>query len=153
MSVERTVASLARLTDLRKRELDRTGAELAERQAEQRRHRANLVRLQALADELPEVRAGHPAMAVNGGDYKAMLFATIRDQSARLEAHEHVVAQSQAKLVEAMRRHRSLSAVLERRRNDIAQARDARSRKREDERATLAWLRRRNDQGRSFNDM
>ncbi|VWC74264.1 flagellar export protein FliJ [Burkholderia contaminans] len=152
MSIERAVGSLARLAELRKRDVDRLGAAFAERQTEHRRHRATLARLQSLADELPEVRRGHPAIAANGGDYKALLLDTIHRQAEQLAAHERAMADSRTALVEAMRRHRSLTAVLERRRSEMAHARDTRSRKREDELATQAWLRQRTDGGRPFHD-
>ncbi|KVO87701.1 hypothetical protein WL21_04795 [Burkholderia ubonensis] len=90
----------------------------------------------------------HPAIALNRADYKGWLIDAIREHAAGLAARERAIAECRASLAEAARRHRSLAAVLARRHDEIAHARESKARKRHDDLATQAWLRRRAEAGR-----
>lgn len=147
MNNERAVHSLGRLVALRERDVERLGAALAVKEAERQRYRNNLQRMEALVADIGADACTHPLIALNCADYKGTLLNLIRTHAGELAAHEAGMAAHRALLEQARCKHKSLATVYDRKAQCIAQARDQRERKGQDQLATQAWLHQRHGDG------
>ncbi len=134
--------SLARLLQLRRRELEQRQAELANRQATRERYQRNLEQLEDLWRNSTSGSATAPALSLNGANYKLtvlQLASAHRDDLARHEATVDVARQA---LAEASRRHGAIEQVATQRRQAVLRAQEVREQKSQDEIASLVWHRR-----------
>lgn len=139
----RHMRSLGTLLDLRARELDRLGAELADKAALRARFHANLARLQGLcdADVAPAAPPWAMAMAVNHAGYKQALLRKVDEHRQDLALHEADMAVTQRALTAAAHQHEVLGQVLAQRR-ELARREQARcEQKRQDDLAAQVWWR------------
>ncbi|MFH5254417.1 hypothetical protein ACGTRS_24610 [Burkholderia semiarida] len=148
MNADRIVRSIERLAMLRQQEVDRLGTVLAAQEAECARYRTNLRAMEKMVDEVPDIDNGSPTIALNRADYKAAWLSVIRGYATKLAEREREMAETRSAATAAMCRLRSVSMVLARRRDELERAAQARMRKRQDDLATLAWLRRQAESGR-----
>lgn len=140
MSIKNTIDSLGTLVHLRSIEVDRLQAEMAAHQATSARYRANLERLEGLAEGSGPSGALAPALALNCGQYKQAVIAMADTHRTDLSLHEANMALSQRALTSAWTRRELLGQVLEQKQDaaDLAQQRV--DRKRQDDLATQAWM-------------
>ncbi|NML63325.1 flagellar export protein FliJ [Massilia sp. RP-1-19] len=140
MSLKNTINSLGTLVHLRSIEVDRLQAEMAAQQATSARYRANLVRLEGLAEGSGPSGALPLALALNVGQYKQAVMQLADTHRTDLSLHEANMAVSQRALTSAWTRRELLGQVLEQKKDvaDLAQQRV--DRKRQDDLATQAWM-------------
>ena len=140
MSLKNTINSLGTLVHLRSIEVDRLQADMAAQQATSARYRANLERLEGLAEGSGPSGALAPALALNCGHYKQAVIAMADTHRTDLSLHEANMALSQRALTSAWTRRELLGQVLEQKQDaaDLAQQRV--DRKRQDDLATQAWM-------------
>lgn len=145
MSLKNTIDSLATLVQLRSTEVDRLQAELAKQQATSARYRANLKRLDSLAEGSGASGALPPALALNCGQYKMAVIALADNHRTDLGLHEANMAVSQRALKSAWTRREVLGQVLAQKQDAAGLAEQRADRKRQDELATQAWMAGRNN--------
>ena len=140
MSLKNTINSLGTLVHLRGLEVDRLQADMAAQQATSARYRANLERLEGLAEGSGPSGALAPALALNCGQYKLAVIAMVDAHRTDLGLHEANMAVSQRALSSAWAKRELLDQVLEQKKEaaDVVQQRA--DRKRQDELATQAWM-------------
>ena len=140
MSLKNTINSLGTLVHLRSIEVDRLQAEMAAQQATSARYRANLARLEGLAEGSGPSGALPLALALNCGQYKQAVMQMADTHRTDLSLHEANMALSQRALTSAWTRRELLGQVLEQKKDaaDLAQQRV--DRKRQDDLATQAWM-------------
>lgn len=140
MSLKNTINSLGTLVHLRGIEVDRLQADMAQQQATSARYRANLERLEGLAEGSGPSGALAPALALNCGQYKQAVMAMVDAHRTDLGLHEANMAVSQRALSSAWAKRELLDQVLEQKKDaaDVVQQRA--DRKRQDDLATQAWM-------------
>ncbi len=150
MKRERSLAGLSRLLELREREVERLGADVAARQRVSERYRENLARLQELytstGPSAPVAASGRqaaPAISRNRGDYRQNVMRLAELHRLDLSLHEADLAVARRALGDAVRRQEALRLALQRRAEALRRARQARERKGQDELASQVWRRRR----------
>lgn len=144
MSGKTTIDSLGTLVRLRTTEVDRLQADLAQQQATSARYRANLERLDSLAEGSGASGALPPALALNCGHYKQSVLAMAASHRTDLSLHEANMAVSQRALKSAWARRELLGQVLDQKRDALDLAQQRADRKRQDDLATQAWMAGRN---------
>jgi flagellar export protein FliJ len=140
MNKRDTINSLGTLVRLRSTEVERLQADLAGQQSTAARYRANLARLDALAQGSGATGALPPALALNCGQYKQAVFAMADAHRTDLHLHEANMAVSQRALTGAWTRRELLGKVLEQHEASLARDQERAAKKREDEIATQSWL-------------
>lgn len=140
MSTTTTIDSLGTLVRLRANDVERLQAELAAQQATSARYRANLARLDALAEDSGASGALAPALALNCGQYKLAVLALAATHRTDLGLHDANMALSQCALNAAWIKRELLGKVLERKQDAAGQQQERSERKRHDELATQSWL-------------
>lgn len=140
MSLKNTIRSLGTLVHLRGIEVDRLQADMAAQQATAVRYRANLERLEGLAEGSGPSGALAPVLALNCGQYKQVVIAMVDTHRTDLGLHEANMVVSQRALSSAWARRELLGQVLEQKKDaaDVVQQRA--DRKRQDDLATQAWM-------------
>lgn len=141
MKTAALIRQLDTLVDLREREVDRLSVEMAEKQALQKRFRANLARLQGLCSDAAPLGAQTMALAINRAGYKQDLLRLVDQHRQDLALHESGMAVTQRALVAAAQRCEVLGQVRagqQRRRQAELGRRDQ---KQQDELATQVWWR------------
>jgi len=149
MSDQRRMQQLEQVVDLREREVERLSADVADQRAVRRRYLGNLERLDQLCTstgpsgaQQGRVRTGlSPELALNCGGYKQVVMKMAAVHRVDLSLHESEMAVTQRRMVEAVRRHEALDAVLKRQRSGALRQRTAREQKRQDEIASQVWQR------------
>jgi flagellar export protein FliJ len=150
MNAERTIVSLSRLVELRARERDRLGVELADKEALRARYRRNLQRMDELMTGLGQSGTTNLALSVNCGDVKASLLDTIHAHRNDLGRHEAEIEATRRALASASLRHEALERSLLRKRHALAVAGEKRDQKRQDQLASQAWHRTRRDAASAY---
>ena len=140
MSLKTTIDSLGMLVQLRTTEVDRLQAGLVQQQATSARYRANLARLEGLAEGSGASGALAPALALNCGQYKQAVLALADTHRTDLGLHEANMAVSQRALKSAWARRELLGQVLEQKQDAENLALQRADRKRQDDLATQAWM-------------
>lgn len=141
-AARQTLDNMARLLELRQREVDRRLAEVADKQALGERYRRNLEQLDALCRQPGGRGATHPGIAMNSANYKLGVLQMAQNHREELALHEADLAVARQQLADASRRHEALRQLLERERRGVRQAEHTREQKSQDEIAILAWQRR-----------
>lgn len=137
-----SIASLARLAELRQREVERQQAEVAGKQRVRERYQRNLDRLDTLTRNVGASGAGLAVAALNSGNYKHSVMQLAHMHRNDLALHDADLAVARQALASASRQHESVNQLLERQRRDLQRVRDVEEQKRQDEMATLMWQRR-----------
>ena len=140
MSLKTTIDSLGMLVQLRTTEVDRLQAGLVQQQATSARYRANLARLEGLAEGSGASGALAPALALNCGQYKQAVLALADTHRTDLGLHEANMAVSQRALKSAWARRELLGQVLEQKQDAENLALQRADRNRQDDLATQAWM-------------
>ncbi len=140
MTIKDTISSLDTLVRLRSTKVERMQAELAAQQATSARYRANLARLDALAQGSGASGALPLALALNCGQYKLSVIAMADSHRTDLSLHEATMAVSQRALNTAWSERELLGQVLAQKQDAADAARQRVERKREDDLATQSWL-------------
>lgn len=140
MSLKNTINSLGTLVHLRSIEVDRLQAEMAAQQATSARYRANLERLEGLAEGSGPSGALPLALALNCGQYKQAVMQMADTHRTDLSLHEANMALSQRALTSAWTRRELLGQVLEQKKDAAGLAQQRVDRKRQDDLATQAWM-------------
>ena len=140
MSVNNTIDSLGTLVHLRSIEVDRLQAEMSAQQATSARYRANLERLEGLAQGSGPSGALPLALALNCGQYKQAVMQMADTHRTDLSLHEANMAVSQRALTSAWSRRELLDQVLEQKKDAAGLAQQRVDRKRQDDLATQAWM-------------
>ncbi len=140
MSVKHTIDSLGTLVHLRSIEVDRLQAEMSAQQATSARYRANLERLEGLAQGSGPSGALPLALALNCGQYKQAVMQMADTHRTDLSLHEANMAVSQRALTSAWSRRELLDQVLEQKKDAAGLAQQRVDRKRQDDLATQAWM-------------
>ncbi len=140
MTIKDTIKSLDTLVQLRSTKVERMQAELAAQQAVSARYRANLARLDGLAQGSGASGALPLALALNCGQYKLAVIAMADNHRTDLSLHEATMAVSQRALTTAWSERELLGQVLAQKQEAAESARNRVERKREDELATQSWL-------------
>ncbi|MCC6069943.1 flagellar FliJ family protein [Massilia sp. GCM10020059] len=140
MSLKNTINSLGTLVHLRGIEVDRLQAEMAAQQATSARYRANLERLDSLAEGSGPSGALPLALALNCGQYKQAVMQMADTHRTDLSLHEANMALSQRALASAWTRRELLGQVLEQKQDAAGLAQQRVDRKRQDDLATQAWM-------------
>jgi|HigsolmetaAR202D_1030399.scaffolds.fasta_scaffold00009_49 flagellar export protein FliJ len=151
MSSPRRLRQLGQLVELREREVDRLGAELADKRAVRERYLANLARLEELCVSTgasgAQQAAGEsgqsfsPALSLNIGSYKQTVMRMADAHRVDLSLHELEMQNTQTLVAAAARKHAALDQTLARMRARFDRHREARQQKRLDEIAAQVWLR------------
>ncbi|MFC4762321.1 flagellar export protein FliJ [Dyella koreensis] len=141
MSMGRTVNSLARLVDLRGREVERLTGELAGQQAMRKRYENNLTRMEQLLHAAAPSDQGCPVLSSNSALYKAWLADLIASHRQDLAHHDTVIAASRGALTIAALKHEGLGRVLHDKRALLERQHRVREQKQQDQLATQAWSR------------
>lgn len=144
MNIEDTIDSLGTLVRLRSTKVERLQADLAAQQAVSARYRANLARLDGLAEGSGPSGALPLALALNCGEYKLAVIALADSHRTDLSLHEATMALARRALDDAWSERQLLDQVLAQKQGVADQARNRVERKREDELATQSWLAGRN---------
>lgn len=134
-------ASLSRLVDVRKREVDRLAADVATKQAISQRYSSNLERLERLYKGVGPSGATSPALSLNCAQYKQSVMQLADSHREDLALHQADMAVAQRVLVDASRRQEVLGRVLESRQEEQQRSADARRQKAEDDLAVQVWYR------------
>ncbi len=140
MTIKDTIKSLDTLVQLRSTKVERMQAEVAAQQAVSARYRANLARLDGLAQGSGASGALPLALALNCGQYKLAVIAMAENHRTDLSLHEATMAVSQRALTTAWSERELLGQVLAQKQEVADAARNRVERKREDELATQSWL-------------
>lgn len=140
MSVNNTIDSLGTLVHLRSIEVDRLQAEMSAQRATSARYRANLARLEGLAQGSGPSGALPLALALNCGQYKQAVMQMADTHRTDLSLHEANMAVSQRALTSAWSRRELLDQVLEQKKDAAGLAQQRVDRKRQDDLATQAWM-------------
>lgn len=140
MSVKNTIDSLGTLVHLRSIEVERLQAEMAAQRATSARYRANLERLEGLAQGSGPSGALPLALALNCGQYKQAVMQMADTHRTDLSLHEANMAVSQRALTSAWSRRELLDQVLEQKKDAAGLAQQRVDRKRQDDLATQAWM-------------
>jgi len=149
------IKSLGQLVDLRERELDRLGADMASRRATRERYIGNLARLEKLCQSsgasgapTPGARGKanerapfSPHVSLNCGSYKQAVMKMADAHRVDLSLHEADMAVAKRVLLEAARRHEALDQELTRQREGVRKSQNAREQKRQDDLALQVWRR------------
>lgn len=147
MNTERVVAGLSKLVAMRAQEVDRLSADVAARDAEGARYRRHISQMTALMQSVDTGAHVHPAHAMNGARYRSAMADLIHRHERELAQHEASVASLRADLRHARLRHEQIDVVRRKKLSALDLEHRARERKREDQQASQAWLRRRLSQG------
>jgi flagellar export protein FliJ len=140
MSLKNTIRSLGTLVHLRGIEVDRLQADMAAQQVTRARYRANLERLEGLAEGSGPSGALAPALALNCGQYKQAVIAMVDTHRTDLGLHEANMAVSQRALSSAWAKRELLGQVLEQKKEAAGVVQQRADRKRQDDLATQAWM-------------
>jgi flagellar export protein FliJ len=144
MTKQNTINSLGTLVRLRSTEVERLQADLAKQETMRARYQATVDRLTNLAvgsgPSAQQEAKLSPALAVNCGNYKQVVFALADTQRTDLHLHEANMAVSQRNLAQAWTRRELLGKVLAQHEATFAREQDRAQRKREDDIATQSWL-------------
>ncbi|NLG76942.1 MAG: flagellar export protein FliJ [Xanthomonadaceae bacterium] len=152
MSASRRIQRLGQLVALRERDVERLGAEMAEKRATQQRYLNNLARLDELClssgasgmalDPGQPQKLLSPALSLNVGGYKQAVMNMAAAHRVDLSLHEAEMLNTQRLMTAAARRHEALDQALTRRRAILQRHRAVREQKRQDDLAAQVWLRR-----------
>jgi flagellar export protein FliJ len=134
--------SLTLLLQLRQKELDRSQAELASRQAVRERYQRSVERLETLWRSSSTNDTLTPALSLNCANYKQTVLQLASVHRADLLRHEVTVDSAQQAVVQASREHGALEQMLARQRLALTRAQNQREQKRQDEMAGMVWQRR-----------
>jgi flagellar export protein FliJ len=156
MTDDPRLTSLAKLVDLRAREVDRLGADMNTRRAIRNRYADTLTRLEQLCegsgasgapvkngrDVAPSALVS-PALSLNCAAYKQAVMKMADAHRVDLSLHDADTAVMQRALLAASRRHASLDRELERQRSGARRSRTVREQKAQDDVALQMWSRKR----------
>lgn len=151
MTTARRIRQLGRLVELREREVQRLGAEMADKRATRERYVANLARLEELCVSCGASGAQQPlgqsqptfspALSLNVGGYKQTVMKMADAHRVDLSLHEQDMLNTQRLVAAAARKHAALDQVLGRLKTGWVRDREVRQQKRLDDIATQMWLR------------
>jgi flagellar export protein FliJ len=135
------ISSLARLVDVREREVDRLQSELAAKEAVRVRFQGNLERMANLCTDSGASGALPAALRANCANFKQAVLQMAETHRQDLALHEADMAVTQRALKAAAVKQEVLGDVLARQQRLVVQARTRVERKREDELAAQVWIR------------
>jgi flagellar export protein FliJ len=150
MSSPRRIKQLGQLVELREREVNRLGAEMAEKRAVHQRYLSNLARLEELcissgpsgAQQLAgQPTTFSPALSLNVGGYKEVVMKMAAAHRVDLSLHESEMMNTQKLVIAAARKHEALDKVLAKRKAGLRRSNELRQQKRQDDIASQVWLR------------
>lgn len=142
MNGKKDSSSLARLVQLRQKELDQRQAELASRQAVRERYQRNVDQLENLWRNSTASGTLAPELSLNCANYKQTVLQLASVHRADLVRHEATVDSARQAVLQASRQHGAVEQMLERQRLVLQREENQREQKRQDEMASLVWHRR-----------
>ena len=142
MTSTNTLDNLARLVELRQREVDRRLTEIASKQGMRERYQRNLDQLESLWRGAVPPSKVTPSCALNHAHYKQSMLQLASTHRDELALHDADLAVSRQALAEASRQREVMEQLLTRERQSQRRAQELREQKRQDEMASLVWHRR-----------
>lgn len=139
MTTKISVRTLARLVDVREREVDRLQADMAGKLALRQRYLGNIERLQSLCDGVPQTGSLQPLLSMNSAGYKQSVADMVAVHRQELAAHEVEIDLARRELALVSRRCEVLDQVLLRQRSMIAHGARVSEQKRQDDIAVQVW--------------
>ncbi|MBC7206487.1 MAG: hypothetical protein H5U27_08210 [Methyloversatilis sp.] len=139
MTTKTSVRTLARLVDVREREVDRLQADMAGKLALRQRYLGNIERLQSLCDGVPQTGSLQPLLSMNSAGYKQSVADMVAVHRQELAAHEVEIDLARRELALVSRRCEVLDQVLLRQRSMIAHGARVSEQKRQDDIAVQVW--------------
>jgi flagellar export protein FliJ len=150
MSVKASIERLGLVQDLRRRDVDRIGVEMAGQERVRQRYQRNLDRLEQLCADSGasglQVPQGAPrtlsaALASNCAGYKQSVMKMADAHRVDLALHESDMTNTRLRMLEATRRREALDSVVEARRETLRRDGVRREQKGQDELASQQWTR------------
>lgn len=150
MSTKTAIRQLDRVLDLRRRDVDRIGVQMAEQERLRQRYQRNLETLEQLYSDtgatgsqkqLDGARTLSAALASNCAGYKQSVMQMAEAHRVDLALHESDMSNTRRALLEATRRREALDGVVEARREGLRRAGQRREQKGQDELASQQWTR------------
>jgi flagellar export protein FliJ len=135
------ITSLETLITLRERAVDRLTAELAAKERERERYRANLLRMAGLCAGGSSQGLQAAALSLNSAAYKQSVLQMADTHRTDLTLHEADMAVTQRALCAAAARRAVLDQVLAQQQRRLLAERQRAERKRQDELASQLWCR------------
>lgn len=142
MTSANTLGNLARLVELRQREVDRRLTEIANKQGLRERYQRNLNQLEILWRGAAPTSQLTPSCALNHAHYKQSMLQLASTHRDDLALHDADLAVARQALAQASRQREVMEQLLNRERQNQRRVQDLREQKRQDEMASLVWQRR-----------
>ncbi|MBT9516874.1 MAG: hypothetical protein IV112_09285 [Methyloversatilis discipulorum] len=139
MTTKTSIRTLARLVDVREREVARLQADMAGKLALRQRYLGNIERLQSLCDGVPQTGSLHPLLSMNSAGYKQSVADMVVVHRQELAAHEIEIDLARRELALVSRRCEVLDQVLLRQRSMAAHGARVSEQKRQDDIAVQVW--------------
>lgn len=139
MTTKTSIRALARLVDVREREVDRLQADMAGKVALRQRYLGNIERLQSLCDGVPQTGSLQPLLSMNSAGYKQSVAEMVATHRQELAAHEIEIDLARRELALVSRRCEVLDRVLLRQRSIVAHSARVCEQKRQDDIAVQVW--------------
>lgn len=139
MTTKTSIRALARLVDVREREVDRLQADMAGKVALRQRYLGNIERLQSLCDGVPQTGSLQPLLSMNSAGYKQSVAEMVATHRQELAAHEIEIDLARRELALVSRRCEVLDQVLLRQRSIVAHSARVSEQKRQDDIAVQVW--------------
>lgn len=139
MTTKTSIRALARLVDVREREMDRLQADMAGKVALRQRYLGNIERLQSLCDGVPQTGSLQPLLSMNSAGYKQSVAEMVATHRQELAAHEIEIDLARRELALVSRRCEVLDQVLLRQRSIVANSARVSEQKRQDDIAVQVW--------------
>lgn len=139
MTTKTSIRALARLVDVREREVDRLQADMAGKVALRQRYLGNIERLQSLCDGVPQTGSLQPLLSMNSAGYKQSVAEVVATHRQELAAHEIEIDLARRELALVSRRCEVLDQVLLRQRSIVAHSARVSEQKRQDDIAVQVW--------------
>lgn len=142
MTGDKSTASLARVVELRERELTQRQTELAQSMATGERYRRKLEQLDTLWQTSTVSANLAPSLSLNSANYKQNVLEMASRHREDLARHDTVTDQARQAFLLATRRHGAIDQVLTQQLQAQARAQRSGEQKRQDEIASQLWQRR-----------
>lgn len=139
MTTKTSIRALARLVDVREREVDRLQADMAGKVALRQRYLGNIERLQSLCEGAPQTGSLNPLLSMNSAGYKQSVAEMVAVHRQELAAHEIEIDLARRELALVSRRCEVLDQVLLRQRRIVADGARVKEQKGQDDIAAQVW--------------
>jgi flagellar export protein FliJ len=139
---DKPTPGLARLAELREREVTKRQADLALSVATGERYRRKLEQLDTLWQTSTVSASLAPSLSLNSANYKQTVMEMASRHRADLARHDTQTDQARLALLQATRRHGAIDQVLTLQLQAQARALRSGEQKRQDELASQQWMRR-----------